>query len=151
IVAVSEMVQGHLERYHEVSRERIRVIPNAIDAGRLDVADPQTTRRDFRARLGLRGDDLVVLFVGHNYRLKGLGRLLYALSWRARHDSGARPIHLVACGGGDPAPFRRRARELGQGATVHLVGFLPSVKEAYWAADAFVLPSYYDPCSLVVF
>jgi UDP-glucose:(heptosyl)LPS alpha-1,3-glucosyltransferase len=24
------------------------------------------------------------------------------------------------------------------------------VKEAYWAADAFALPTYYDPCSLVV-
>src|SRR5262249_11395104 len=37
VVAVSEMVRGHLEQYHEVPPSRIRVIPNAIDAARLDV------------------------------------------------------------------------------------------------------------------
>ena len=110
----------------------------------------RATRRAFRERLGLHDDDLVVLFVGHNYKLKGLGRLMDALALRARNDAGARPIHLVACGGGDPTPFRRKARDLGHGSTAHLVGFLPSVKEAYWAADAFALPTYYDPCSLVV-
>ena len=34
---------------------------------------------------------------------------------------------------------------------VHLEGFIPEVRDAFWASDFFVLPSYYDPCSLVVF
>ncbi len=44
VVAVSGMVRGHLERYHLVPRERITVIPNAIDAARLAVPDPAGTR-----------------------------------------------------------------------------------------------------------
>ena len=42
VVAVSEMVRGHVQKYHNVPRDRIHVIPNAIDAG----PDwPSTTRR----------------------------------------------------------------------------------------------------------
>ena len=150
VVAVSGMVRGHLERFHGVPRERIRVIPNAIDAGRLEVADPSTTRRETRERLGLGEDDLVGLFVGHNFRLKGLKPLLLALEARRRRE-GRRPIYLMVCGGGKPGPFRALIRRLGLEREVHLVGFLPRVADGYWASDFFVLPSYYDPCSLVVF
>jgi len=151
VVAVSRMVRGHLETYHGVPRDRIRVIPNAIDAGRLAVDDPAAARRDFRRSIGLGPDDLVALFVGHNYGLKGLGPLLRAMAERRRRDPEGRPIRLVACGGGKPEPFRSMARDLGLGEVVHLVGFLPEIRPAFHASDFFVLPTYYDPCSLVVF
>ncbi len=151
IVAVSGMVRGHLERYQGVSRDRIDVIPNAIDADRLAVPDPSTTRRAFRARFGLGPDALVGLFVGHNYALKGLGPLLQALALRARREPAGRPIHLVACGGGEVGPYRRLASKLGLAATVHLAGFQADIRPPFWASDFFVLPTYYDPCSLVVF
>jgi UDP-glucose:(heptosyl)LPS alpha-1,3-glucosyltransferase len=151
VVAVSGMVQGHLERYQGVSRDRIDVIPNAIDAGRLAVADQHETRREFRSRFGLEHDDLVALFVGHNYALKGLAPLLHALAARARREPGVRPIHLVACGGGDVGPYRMLAARLGMEKTVHLAGFQADIRPPFWASDFFVLPTYYDPCSLVVF
>lgn len=150
VVAVSGMVRGHLERYHGVPRDRIRVIPNAIDTGRLEVPDPGRARRALRAGLGLGEDDLVGLFVGHNAWLKGLKPLLIALAHRLRRDPRARPIHLIACGGGRQAPFQALADRLGLSETVHLVGFLPDVAAGYRASDFFALPSYYDPCSLVV-
>ncbi|HEY2155170.1 MAG TPA: glycosyltransferase family 4 protein, partial [Isosphaeraceae bacterium] len=148
IVAVSRMVRGHLERYQGVSRERIDVIPNAIDAGRLGVADPSRARAEFRAKFGLGPDDLVALFVGHNYALKGLAPLIRALA--ARKHSG-RPIHLVACGASDTGSYQALAERLGLTNTVHLAGFQPDIRPPFWASDFFVLPTYYDPCSLVVF
>ena len=151
VVAVSRMVKGHLERHHGVPPERIHVIPNAIDAGRLAVADPSSVRRGFREEVGLKSDDLVALFVGHNYWLKGLNPLLLAMFERLRRDPDARPIHLLACGGGDPSPFRSMVRDLGLGGVVHLLGFLPDIRPCFRASDFFVLPTYYDPCSLVVF
>ncbi len=151
VVAVSSMVRGHLERYQGVAPDRVHVIPNAIDAGRLAVADPPAARRDFRARHGLRPDDLVALFVGHNYGLKGLGPLLKAMNHRLLRDPAARPIHLLACGGGKPGRFRALARELGLGDSVRFLGFQPDIRPAFHAADFFALPTYYDPCSLVVF
>ncbi|HEV3121712.1 MAG TPA: glycosyltransferase family 4 protein [Isosphaeraceae bacterium] len=151
VIAPSQMVQRHLERYHHLSRERIRVIPNAIDASRLEVADPASARADLGRKLGLAESDLVALFVGHNFWLKGLKPLLNALAWRQQQKPGARPIHLLACGGGRVSPFRAMVDQLGLSGQVHLLGFVPDVRACFWASDFFVLPTYYDPCSLVVF
>src|SRR6202011_200606 len=41
--------------------------------------------------------------------------------------------------------------DLGLADVVHLLGFLPEIRPAFHASDFFVLPTYYDPCSLVVF
>jgi UDP-glucose:(heptosyl)LPS alpha-1,3-glucosyltransferase len=151
VVAVSEMVKGHLRRYNGVPEDWIRVIPNAIDAGRLDVPDPEATRAVFRAGFGIEGDDLVALFVAHNFWLKGLKPLLMALKERDRRDPFARTIHLMVCGGGDLGPIRRLVRSWGLQRTVHLIGFQKDIRPCFRGSDFFVLPSYYDPCSLVVF
>ncbi len=151
VVAVSRMVRGDLERHHGVSRDRIHIIPNAIDAGRLTVADPAEVRREFREQVGLRSDDLVALFVGHNFWLKGLKPLLFAMHERLRRDPSARPISLLASGGGNPGPFRGMVRDLGLEGVVHLLGFQADIRPCFHASDFFVLPTYYDPCSLVVF
>jgi UDP-glucose:(heptosyl)LPS alpha-1,3-glucosyltransferase len=134
-----------------VPRNRIHVIPNAIDAERLDVAQPGAVRCKFRNAVGLAPDELVGLFVGHNYWLKGLKPLLHALADRKRRRPGARPITLVVCGGGAVGPFRRMARNLGLGDSVRLLGFVDDVRACYWSCDFLVAPTYYDPCSLVVF
>ena len=47
-------------------RERIHVIPNAIDAGPPAVADPGAARAVPREAWVSEPDDLVALFVGHN-------------------------------------------------------------------------------------
>lgn len=150
-VAVSAMVREHLERFHRVPADRVRVIPNAIDADRLAVADPLAVRLDLRRQLGLKESDLVGLFVGHNFRLKGLPPLLRALKHRHERNPEGRPIHLLVCGGGRLAPMRRLVADLDLGATVHLVGFAPEINTYYHGSDFFVSPTYYDPCSLVVF
>ncbi len=101
--------------------------------------------------LGLTPGDLVGLFVGHNYWLKGLKPLLRALADRIRHDPRARPIHLIVCGGGSvrPLPSHGCAARPGRD---RLPGRIhPDIRAAYWSSDFFVQPTYYDPCSLVVF
>lgn len=148
VIAVSHMVRGHIEKFEGVPTSRIHVVPNAIDPDRLRVDHPGAIRCAFRGKLGLGADDLVGLFVGHNYALKGLEPLIRALA--ARNVAGARPIHLLICGGGKPARFRRLAARLGVGEYLHFLGFHDDVRECYWSSDFFVSPSYYDPCSLVV-
>jgi UDP-glucose:(heptosyl)LPS alpha-1,3-glucosyltransferase len=150
VVAPSSMVKNHIETYHHVPRERIHVVPNAIDPRRLAVSHPGAVRCAFRNRLGLEPRDLVGLFVGHNFALKGLKPLLLALGARLKRDRTSRPIHLLVCGSGDPGAFRRLANRLGLSATVHFLGFYPDVEACYWSSDFFVQPTYYDPCSLVV-
>jgi UDP-glucose:(heptosyl)LPS alpha-1,3-glucosyltransferase len=150
VIAVSDMVKRHLEQYHRVPLHRIYVVPNAIDPTRLQVSQPGALRCAFRNRLGLEPNQLLGLFAGHNFALKGLGPLLDALAARRRQNHAARPIHLLVCGGGDTVSYGRLARRLGLGEMVHFVGFYPNVEDCYWSSDFFVQPTYYDPCSLVV-
>lgn len=150
-VAVSRMVAGHLQRFHRVTPDRITVIPNAIDADRLSVPDPSASRAAIRSEHGLSDSDLTALFVAHNFKLKGLPPLLEAMAARSRRDPSARPLHLFVCGGGKIEPMRRIVERLGLSQRVKLVGFAKSVRDYFHASDFFVLPSYYDPCSLVVF
>jgi UDP-glucose:(heptosyl)LPS alpha-1,3-glucosyltransferase len=149
VVAVSRMVAGHLQEFNGVPKGRIRVVPNAIDPDRVMVPRPGATRAAFRSKAGLAPDDLVGLFVGHNYALKGLEPLIRGLA--ARDRVGTRPIKLLVCGGGRPGWYRRLAERLGVGDAVHFLGFHDDVRECYWSSDFFVSPTYYDPCSLVVF
>jgi UDP-glucose:(heptosyl)LPS alpha-1,3-glucosyltransferase len=151
VVAVSRMVKEHLQRFHNVAESRIHVVPNAIDADRLQVAHAGALRCAFRNKLGLAPDDLVGLFVGHNFWLKGLKPLLLALAARRERNSETRPIKLVVCGGGSFGPFRRMVQRLGLGEDVHPLGFFPDIRACYRSCDFFVSPTYYDPCSLVVF
>jgi UDP-glucose:(heptosyl)LPS alpha-1,3-glucosyltransferase len=151
VIAVSHMVKEHLQQYHHIPRTRVHVIPNAIDAGRLLVDQPGALRCSFRNRLGLEPGDLVGLFVGHNFALKGLEPLLRALAQRRKLEPGGRPIRLLVCGGGRIPPYRRLADRLGLGDAVQWIGFAPDIRACFWSSDFFVLPTFYDPCSLVVF
>ncbi len=148
VIAVSDMVRRHIQQFHHVPRALIHVVPNAIDPERIKVGQPGAVRCAFRNRLGLEPSDLVGLFAGHNFALKGLKPLLQALG--ARNRAGSRPIHLLVCGGGRSAAYRRMARTLGIAGTVHFLGYHDDIRECYASSDFFVMPTYYDPCSLVV-
>lgn len=151
VVAVSHLVRRHLERFRSVHPDQIAVVPNAIDGNRLDVDDPADARREFRQLIGVDDSALVALFVAHNPRLKGLPALLDGLGRRAAEHPEARPVHLAVCGGDEIEPFRRQARRLGIESQVHFLGFLEDIRPCFWGSDFFVHPTYYDPCSLVVF
>ena len=150
VIAVSHMVKQHLETFHNVPRQQISVVPNAIDPKRLAVAQPGAVRCAFRNRLGLEPADLTGLFVGHNFALKGLKPLLTALGKRRARRKTGRPVHLLVCGSGEPGAYRRMAKALGLKDFVHFLGYYPAVEDCYWSSDFFVQPTYYDPCSLVV-
>jgi UDP-glucose:(heptosyl)LPS alpha-1,3-glucosyltransferase len=149
-VAVSQMVRRHLEEFHNVPKQRIHVVPNAVDLSRVDVPQPGAVRCGFRNRRGFEPSDLVGLFVGHNFALKGLRPLIAALGARKGRNPAGRPIHLLVCGSGHPGPYARMASRLGIRDQVHFLGFYPDIRDAYWSSDFFVQPTYYDPCSLVV-
>ncbi len=145
IVASSRMVRRHFHEYHGIGPERIRVIPNAVDPKRFHQPDRLKLRGELRDSLGIAPDEPAALFVGHNYRLKGLDPLLHAVAQLALPS-----FHLLVCGSRKTGFYRRRLRRLGVAARVHLLGYRPDVHACFFAADFLVHPTFYDPCSLVV-
>lgn len=112
---------------------RPRVLPSGIDL--LDRSEP--ARREWRARLGLREDDVAVLYLGRVTDDKGVPLLVQ--SFRAL-DPASR-AHLVVAGDG-AALGRIRAESAGLG-WLHVLGQVDpsSVPGLLAASDAFAHPS----------
>ncbi|MDP1565910.1 MAG: glycosyltransferase family 4 protein [Polaromonas sp.] len=98
-----------------------------------------------RQELGLPAEGLCLLFVGNDYRKKGLTTLLQVLA--------ELPAQVVLAVVGNPAhipEFRRQAESLGLAPRVFFLGPLQDVSPAYRAADALVHPTLEDTFAMVV-
>jgi len=143
VIAISDMVRRHLVEHYRLRAEDIPVLP--IAAERFVEDDRPRRRQEARQRWGLRPDDVAALFVGMNYRLKGLEPLLHAL---ARLAPGA--MHLLVAGKPNTTAMARLADRLGVAAQVRFLGYCADMGDAYCAADLLAHPTFYDPCSNVV-
>lgn len=145
IVAPSKMVQRHAKEHYQLDENRVRVVHNAIDAERFPTHDRLLVRSQMRDQNALLPEDNVGLFVGHNYRLKGLIPLLHSLTLIEKEIN----FKLLICGSPNYSRYQRLAERLGITERVRFLGFHPDVREAFFAADFLVHPSFYDPCALV--
>ena len=144
IVAVSHMVQRHFETLQHLPAARLRVIPNGVDVARFTPQHRATFRAETRRDLGL-GDEVLFLMLAHNLLLKNAEAFLRAAAQLVA--SGA-PVRLVIAGGKKPEPFVRLSKKLGIARAVSFSGAADPIP-LYAAADVFVHPTWYDPCSLV--
>jgi UDP-glucose:(heptosyl)LPS alpha-1,3-glucosyltransferase len=142
LVAVSERLAKEVRQAFPHRARDVRVIPHGVDAGRF--RSNWRVRADVRSSLGLGKRDFAALFVGSEWRGKGLGVAVDALS----RTSDAR---LVVVGDGDRQEIERRATALGVEGRVLFVGETDTPERFYAAADAFVLPSEYETFSLAAF
>lgn len=146
IVAVSGMVQNHFETLHGVPKERMRLIYNGVDLEEFSPVHCATQRDPARQDLGIK-DEVLFVMVAHNLLLKNATALLQAA---ARLIQAGHPIRVLIAGGKRPKPFIQLARELGMEGQVIFREALEDPRPFYAAADIFVHPTWYDPCSLVV-
>lgn len=146
-LAISQMVARDLTRYHGVPAERLRLVYNGVDLERFSPERRAQDREPLRAALGVGPDELLLLLVAHNFRLKGVPTALDAV---ARLGREGRPVRLAIAGGRRLAPWQRAAERLGVGRAVTFLGSVDDASPYYAAADVYVQPTYYDPCSLVV-
>jgi UDP-glucose:(heptosyl)LPS alpha-1,3-glucosyltransferase len=148
VAAVSQYVGRQVTEGYGFPAERTRVIFNGVDVAPLAEGERERRREERRRALGLESTVPLVLFVAHNFKLKGLEALLYAVADGAH--AGAEPCHLVVAGRDRPERYRRLAARLGLGERVHFVGAQTPIREWYAAADVLAHPTWYDPCSRVV-
>ena len=146
VFAVSRLVQADLRRRYDLDPSRIRLVYNGIDLPRLAGLDAQLCRNNLRRSLRLH-DQVLFLFAGNNFRLKGLGPSLEALSLLNR---AGRSCHLAVIGRGPREEYQAKARRLGVFDRVTFHGFVYDVRPFFFGADAFVLPTFHDACSLTV-
>jgi UDP-glucose:(heptosyl)LPS alpha-1,3-glucosyltransferase len=146
VIAISRMVCRDMQEFYRVPDERLHLVYNGVDLEQFSPAACEPLRADARRAWNLADDETCFLLVAHNFRLKGLRELVEAAG---RLDRAA-PWRIVIVGKGAPEPYLERAAQLGCAERLLFTGPTSDILPAYAACDAYVQPTWYDPCSLVV-
>ena len=146
IIAISDMVKRDMMHWYRIPDERIKVVYNGVDVERFHPRN-RKYRGEVRGRHGI-GDELVILFVSNNFRMKGLGFLMKAL---AKVKNGSRPpFKLLILGRDQKDSYLRLAKGMGILGEVIFAGSTNEPEKYYGASDLLVHPTFYDACSLTV-
>lgn len=148
IVAVSDYVVRQCAQRYGAASPRVRMIFNGVHLAPTSPQQRRRARADLCAQYGLSQDALLLLFIAHNFRLKGLGPLIDAVA--RLHVSGFRRFHVLIAGRDNPVGYQRRIDAMGLRRHVLFAGPSQRIGVYYQAADILVHPTYYDPCSRVV-
>ncbi len=148
ILAVSRYVARQCERIYGVSEPRVRVVFNGVSPPEVSGAEQAEARASLRGQHHVAEDELLLLFIAHNFRLKGLRPLIDAAARLV--VSGFTAFRLLVVGRDNPVRYQRRVEALGLARFVTFTGPTKRIDTFYHAADVCVHPTYFDPCSRVV-
>jgi len=146
-VALSGMVRQEMIHYYGLPSDRIHVVYNGTEVNHFHPGLRDELREPLRRQLGIDENTTMFLSVAHHFRLKGVGEIVRAAGILARQR---RDFVVVVVGGRRATYYRWLAFRKGCAPLIHLAGRTDDVRPYYAAADAFVHPTYYDSCSLVV-
>lgn len=149
VAAVADYVRRQTRRYYpQLGPQRVRVVFNGIALSAVVTATAEEQRAAQRADLGVGAATPMILFVAHNFRLKGLRELLDALALLAREPDTE--MRLIVVGRDNARPYQRQARLRGISERVTFLAGVDDPQRLYTAADVLAHPTLYDPCSRVV-
>ncbi len=131
VIANSRMVQAEIVRRFGFPAERIHVVHNGVPPS----AAPPELRAKMRRELGLGDDEFAVLFAGSGWERKGLR---YAIA--AMNEARLPGATLLVAGRGNQRALPRSER-------VRFLGPVKEMNRLLPAADAFILPTLYEPFS----
>ena len=148
ILAPTDREKENLLKYCQPPAEKVGVVPCGVN---LDLFRPMD-KAAARQRLGFDEDESIVLYVGRFDPIKGIDRLLEAMGY-LKH---LKRMRLVIVGGDGPGtPEYQNLQQLcGKFGIQKSVRFVGRVEQNqlppyYSAADALVVPSYYESFGLV--
>jgi len=144
LIAVSDQVKRNVRANYPLPDEYFGLAFPGVD-GSLIKEEYNIEKREIeRKRLGINKDDLVILFVGTEFRRKGLDALLRGFAMVARND-----MKLVIAGGGEKKRrYKNLVKELGIVDHVIFLGLVEEMENIYAISDIYILPSLSEPAGM---
>jgi len=143
IITNSNMVKREILEHYKVDETKIMVIHNGVEWKALEKAFWEKENKYYlRKELELDPDAFYFLFVGNGFERKGLKFAIKALSLFPRD------IKLIVVGHDkNIKKYKKLAQNLKLSERILFVGYQQNVTKFYQVADAFLLPTLYDPFS----
>lgn len=148
IVAIAGMIRDDFSAEFGVPKQEIELVWNGIDPGRFGRQALDGRQGRIRERYGINDDETIFLFISFDLKKKGLTALMEAAGL-LRQRTGE-PFRVLVVGGTPDRSQLRRCGQMGLEETVIFTGPTTEVEDFYADSDVFVLPTFYDACSLVV-
>jgi UDP-glucose:(heptosyl)LPS alpha-1,3-glucosyltransferase len=146
VICISRMVRDDIVRHYDVDARKLHVIYNGLD---LDEFHPDLAaqhRHKLRQQFGLTDGTPVFLYVGSGYARKGVATLIEAAA--RMHNSNT--VFWIVGKDKHTDRYRRQAQAAGVAGRCRFLGAQADVRPFLGAADAFVLPTLYEPLSNAV-
>ncbi len=147
IIATTDGGKSELIQHYDAIPDKVSIVPCGVNMELFQPSDRMMSRK----KLGLSGRK-ILLFVGRIDPLKGIEQLIKAMTY-LRNINGLR---LIVIGGDEDSQYeierlQRLARELSVQEMVDFRGLVKhhELPHYYSAADACVVPSYYESFGLV--
>ncbi len=123
--------------------KKIHYVPNGVDLKRFEDVKFFLDRSSFASDW-----EKIILFVGRLSHQKGLEYLVWAAPKILKANPGAK---FVVSGAGDVNKYSSLANQLGVGHKFYFTGYTPDhlIPSLYSLADAFAVPSVYEPFGIV--
>lgn len=131
VIANSIMVKDEIVSIYGFPAEKIDVVPNGVPVSAFRRSE--AGRDVMRQTLGLKSDDIAVLFAGSGWERKGLHFAIDAI------EKSGKQLRLLVAGRGNQREFKSPR--------VRFLDVVQDMPALYGAADIFLLPTIYDPFS----
>jgi UDP-glucose:(heptosyl)LPS alpha-1,3-glucosyltransferase len=131
VIANSKMVKDEIVRVYGFPAEKIDQVPNGVPVSAFRCTEESRTR--MRQALGLKDEDIAVLFAGTGWERKGLRFAIEAI------EKSGKELRFLVAGRGDQRKFKS--------ARVQFLDVVQDMSALYAASDIFLLPTIYDPFS----
>ncbi len=145
LIATTEHVREDLRRLYDVPPADVEVIPNGFSPTEFNPERRAERRPAIREKLGLKPDDIALLFVANELDRKGFATILGALK-----ILNSPRLRLLAIGKPSAAAIQQGAERFGVARQVTACGATSDIAAFHAAGDLFVLPTQYEAFSLAI-
>ncbi|MCR4291140.1 MAG: glycosyltransferase family 4 protein, partial [Candidatus Scalindua sp.] len=134
IIAISDMIKNDIVKYHKIDPQKIDVVYNGVDLKRFNPDNKNKYRKGVRRKLAL-GEELVVLYISNNFRLKGLITLIKSMGELKKFG---KDFKVLIIGRGNEARYRKLVKRLDCLENLIFLGHVGEIEKYYAASDLYV-------------
>lgn len=144
LIAISTAIAGEYHQHYGITSDFIDVIPNGVDLDQFNFSEKSEDRQVILQELKIQSDAYLLLFVGNEFRRKGLDFIIDAMSL-----INDKKLHLMVLGHADKSSFLKKAEQYGLYQNVHFLGRRSDAPKFFSGSDIFIIPADYEPFGLV--